>query len=265
MLETTLLKVKHDGEINAKCLFPYIERAHVYSPESCFTTEEDAVECELFWEEKLLSEEKKVNSLKELSEATENYEFGSFALEEHKYLLERGIPLWHLERFSKEKATELEARFEEAESSLSKAFTRLSEGKLDLYLELADCYFKGIVDHIIVRDQEIARNLRDAEERIRKRYPSLENNDLLQLVTAIGSLHSPEEFIPDVKVVILNSMDYEATLVSNYKKSIKQGEAFANRIPTILKFGLSNLSLSPNEIEEFADSELYAVLGSYAR
>ena len=239
----------------------------MYSQENALASEERAVLCENEHEDDLSSNEKKENFFKEVNKLlkyrTSNLEhiYEHFDIEETRFLFDKNIPLWHLERFTTEKAKALKVRLNKIEDKMNEAFTNLLNGKIDLYLKDVAFYFNGMSEITIARDQEIARNIVEAEDRIRQRYPLLRNVDPLRLMGSIGHLHTPEEVTSRVKVILIENYDHDlfCSLMSNYIRSKKTEETFTDE-PALLRFGLYGLDCTKEYIEKLSDQKLFEAL-----
>jgi hypothetical protein len=191
MLSIRILKVAHDSRVEANKLRTYIQLAHVYSPEHPFSTEEMAAEREDDWKKILrsgwsLSHFRKGN-LAFIARTQYPEGFKDYLARQDEFLYGEKKPIILLERFEPEKA-----RFfrEELEMAANKTTGNLS-GDLDGYLNSS---FEGMLALRRIsdkRDKEIARNLIQAEDLIRKRYPKLKE-ETIKLTLALGGLHYPE-------------------------------------------------------------------------
>ena len=199
MLETTILKVTHAGEEEARKLLPYIQNCHVYAPEAATQTEEGAQTAENIWEN-ILKKDISWSKVKEAHETTynrEDSELRAYRLKENNYLLRQKRKPWYLERFTQQESDLVWQLKDRADLSLR-------YGKKALLQESFNEYFSFIKQNIHhysemdeMRDKEIARNIVQAEERIRARYPELAEINPLQFVVRIGCLHQPEKYLQE--------------------------------------------------------------------
>src|SRR3989344_7827695 len=205
MLDTTILKIEHSKEDNAKKLLPYIQKCNVYAPEAAFVTLEWAEKDEKDWEDFLGSGKSRTHLAKALRERYADFpqDDTAFTIKEYDYLFQNQRLIWNLERFSQEEGRYIEEELEQIKDDHEEAFLLLLDFR-DMQRYLQKSYLSygraGLLQRM--RDKEIARNLEHGEKQIKLRYPSLSDKDPLQLVLAIGANHSPEEFYPNATVII---------------------------------------------------------------
>lgn len=256
MLEATLLKLEHSGEINAKKAQPYLFGNHIYSPENAIGTESFAVIDEGWWEEGLSFKK----SFKQLP-TFGLYRPHTFGYEIHNFAFERSLFLWRLERFNLGKAKELKDVEKELNKKVKNYLNELAQGHICESLELMRHAATDLINMLVLRDREVARNLREAESRIRERYSPLKDINPLKLVSWIGAAHCPEKFYPELKIIQVGEISYRPRLYINYLNSRKQSKTFDESKDFLIKMLLHYLCLSEEQIESFSgSSELYAAL-----
>ena len=149
---------------------------------------------------------------------------------------------------------------------LNKAVERLAHGQVDEFLTQ---YWRGLkleADLTRRRDQNMGRNISEAEQRIRKRYPRLANKEPLILTGSVGSLHSPEKYT-DVPIEVCDLLGEPATIPDKLDIGRKEGGSFEEMRPLLLAYGALELSvrgvlrLAESQIESMSFEELSRILG----
>ena len=192
MLEVKILKLRHMGREAAVMLRPHIRESDVLSPEAAGLSEQGADSFEKQWLNLLtLSRTALRKSL-----IIPNNEYGAFVAEFQESAYREKKPVYILERF-----TEVDAR---TITTLSKRFmgpytTDFLESAVrgeKKSLETLKSNLVGYIQSLLLRDQEIGRNLITAESEIRRRFPSLKSKDKIRLTVYIGRCHYPEKHTP---------------------------------------------------------------------
>lgn len=195
MLETTLLKVKHWGEDEAKKLLPYIQQADVFSPEIAFATEQWAVYQEKDWIKALqMSRSKFLEIGKRRYDGQVEPKLVEYNLKREDYLFRAKIPIFFLEKWNQREVVELEAKNNEETRLFSQATTYLRTGKVTEYLEIAPRAISLSIQNVKKRDKKMVETLSDAERIIREQYVQLKIKDPIQLVMELGAAHYPESW-----------------------------------------------------------------------
>ena len=251
MLEVILLKTSHAGINEAKKLERYIEWCDIYSPESAGGTEKEARSQESAWE-KLLKGSKST-ALKALKANEDNYpETNYYNFWRHNLLHKKGKKIIHLEILSDEERSEvLEYRNKILES---KDLDFLTIGKVDMYLQSHRILLSQRLKFTELRDKNIARNIDEAEEKIRKRFTELTEKPIIKLAVEIGGMHNPEKYITKCAPQVIDlTHDKSGTLEkSRTFYAIRDVREIADI--ELLRFGLlelseeKNLGLNPKEI-----------------
>jgi len=207
MLEITILKVVHAGEEEAKKLLPYIKDCHVYALEAAGSTENNAQFAEKSWENTLKAgvSRSKIKEKYELAKDIGDVEIKKYGLKELDYLARQGRKLYFVERFTPEESTVVWQLRAEAD-------TYWDNAQQQFLLQNFAGYYSNLRKNLcteleidLLRDQEIAKNMASAENRIRTRYPEFSAENPLMLAVRIGARHSPEKYLrtsPELKIII---------------------------------------------------------------
>ena len=265
MLDITILKVEHYGVREAKKLLPYIQNCEIFCPEFSCGTEKEAQEQETLWENTLTSGISRSQFKKCFSFQNEAPKMMDYNMKLYDYCFRSKRLMWYLERFSSQEAEELTALNYESLKYYDKAQISLKEGDIEEYFEKYRDFSALNETFCSKRDQHIGTNLVIAEERIRERYPTLEDIKHLRLVIQIGALHKIEEY-SKLPVKVENLLGEPRNIYDKHNLAILQEKTFDERKNYILAEGLVNLAKdgfinsSEFELEKMSFEELSQVV-----
>jgi hypothetical protein len=193
MLKVTLLKVRHDGEQDAKKLLDHIKRCDVYAPERLAGRVEQAVPTERMWMEDLkLSRSAFLRKLESLKDGRKSD--NEFETKQLDYMFRQAKPMVILEKFSGEESEYLLRTFEESDQRWRTAHVLMFAGSLDQSMETAaKAAAKGTIV-VRTRDKHIAENVDHVEGHIRQLAPHLADKAAINLTICLGAKHSPEQY-----------------------------------------------------------------------
>ena len=247
-MEVTILKVGHEGEEFGK-VFEYL-REHptdAFSPEIASLTEVEAKEVESGIEQEyLLSRKEFKERLQKAFPRNDPDRIAAYSKGLRKGLYKKKIPVWFLERFSPKAADESKQTYLMAErfgKAADLSITSLDfEGFLNNYWEMMG-YRQRSRD---IRDREIAKNLGEAENRIRSRYPVLNSRDPLKLTMQIGASHRPEKYT-SIPVSLVDLIDpAERALESELNGAYRQGRSLEKSRRVVLAYAVWSLGRAYN-------------------
>ena len=263
MLEVKILKNTHSGTEEARKLREYIQNCHVYSSEWASRTEEECSEFERGWEEILGAHlsRSKFNRLIREGWANENDDFRLVLFD---YLFRNQVPLWHAERLPEMESPPLQN--EDYQLRYRETFALLAQARVDEYLANLFSLNEETITMLTKRDKIIAKNIDEAEMKIRRRYPRLADKDPLKYNVQIGARHQPEMYtsIP-VHVVNLEKekkgFDKALTQIFLEQRKGKTLEDIKNLMLITGLLSLANDYRIPSEAELFQMSynELYNI------
>ena len=178
MLEVTILKTRHHGKDESIKLRPYIDNCDLFSLEQACATEEQARILEMDWEKTLKKSKvyaKRFVEIRYHGNSVDGANYQTFLFDalhganRSIYLAERFTNICEAEKVSSKKTTFKMLRQE--------SLKRLKNKRIDDFLIFSKGYFAILFEGINMRDKEIARNIENAEESIRLRYPQLSNKE----------------------------------------------------------------------------------------
>ena len=121
-----------------------------------------------------------------------------------------------------------------------------------------------------VRDREIARNINEAEERIRARYTQLAHRQPLRFTVFAGLLHTPERYVT-IPHNVCTLVGKPSTIEERLVYAEIEGKSFDEMKLLELQFGAFNLSrigripLTASQIEAMSFDELSRAIKEHAR
>ncbi len=229
MLEVKLLKVTHSGKKEAKKVLPYLDNADIFGLEVSNLTEEEASLKEANFEKVLttgVSKDKFFRSLKaNLERSGMHSGMRKYQTTIYGGVFMKKLPLWHLERFGVRRRDELMSSRGEYLDKMELCYELTTRGDEDNFLKV---YWEGLnmnKQMSIERDKEIARNIDQAEERIRSRYNNLRDKESVRMVAMVGSEHFPEKFT-NHPVEIVNLVSKEITPMTRLYSTLRSGMSF---------------------------------------
>ena len=238
MLEATIVKTKHEGELRAKKLYPFIQRSDVYAPESAASSEPQARQMELELEV----------GFHQLSRARFNEiirrAYGQYPSDQREYVVKQfdylhGLkkPIWYVERFTPEEAAEILGLWTKANQTKSSAGRLLEQGDVSGFLNL---YWDGLeLDSQVNRrrDSQIGEQISKAEKRIRERYIQLNGKEKIHLVVNIGAFHLPESYT-EVRCTSVGLVDDTNSVEYRLDSAQSRELSFEEMRPYMLAAGL---------------------------
>lgn len=194
MLEVKILKLRHMGREPAVKLRPHIKECDIFSSEAAGLSEQGADNFEKQWSSLLTLS--RTEFRKRL--ISPDNEYMAFIRELQEGLHYEKKPVHILERFSETDSamiTTIARRFIGPYSlNFLERATRGEEEPLRVLRSNLSDYLQSL----LLRDQEIGRNLTIAESEIRRKVPSLSSKDKIRLAVCIGKYHYPEKYT-DIK------------------------------------------------------------------
>lgn len=197
MLEVKVLKDMHSTVAEAKKVLPYIKECDILSIELSNTLREDAELYEAAWRTVIRSDmsrmkyqEKMVPIIRQVF-CRNPVEFVNNVLKVHEYVFLERKPLWLIEKYSLKEQKECTDLVRTAGELQQLCMSNLLRGDLsELFKCTISCY-RAINEYSNKRDSIIARELQDAEQRIREHYSLAV--DPLKLAILIGAGHAVEK------------------------------------------------------------------------
>lgn len=258
MLDVTIYKVSHGG-INeketmehARKLIPYVKNSDVFSLEISVYSEEEAAAFSRFWNKVLEnpgSTREGVRKMMEKDPNTPHYSLHrlyTFTLVD--YFFRNNVGIWFAEQFP----TALEARKTNLEIHLAlnnlfsstRALERKQIGSEEKYYE-SNKFLRKIANY---RDYIIGNVAKKAEPLIREIYPRLRDKEVIRWGIPIGSVHAPEKYIPDAKVIDLAGQlsGYDA-LCFEVERKMEAGASFEEVRDLIREIGNFNSRTSATQ------------------
>jgi len=178
------------GRESAVKLRPYIKECDIFSSEAAGRSEQGADSFEKQWLSLLaLSRTEFRRSL-----ISPDNEYMAFIRELQESLHYEKKPVHILERFSETDSAMITAMARKFIGPYSLSFleraTRGEEEPLRVLRSNLGDYLRSL----LLRDQEIGRNLTTAESEIRRKAPSLSSKDKIRFTVCIGAYHYPENY-----------------------------------------------------------------------
>ena len=198
MLEVKILKLRHMGKDAAVKLRPYIRECDIFSPEAAGLSEEGADNFEKKWLSILALSR---TAFRKRLINPEN-EYMAFIRESQENLHYNGKLVHILERFSERDSVMIGAI---AKKFIGPHRMDFLQGATRGEREPLEILRSDLVDYIqslLLRDQEIGKNLTTAESEIRRKVPSLSGKDKIRLSLYIGGYHYPEKYT-DIKTEVI--------------------------------------------------------------
>jgi len=239
MLEVKILKVKHSGVEEAQKLTPFIQACDIYSPEQAGIPEKTARRMEADHARAIKQNWTRTRYKKfredvfEKAEGEQQEYFARF----YDDLFRARRFIWILERFAEEEVEVVRQLNMQSAYSMAEGFRALVKGGIDAFIRK---YYEGIrflEKTAELRDQNIAKNIETAEEKVRERYRI--EAEPMKLTMHIGNQHQVEKYAPQVEVVEL----YEPTTILD-KLGVErlEGKTFEELGPYILPVGMKELA-----------------------
>lgn len=264
MLELTILKVRHSDETEARKLLPHISQCDVYSPECSGQTTTQASRLEqlfLRW-----FQESRTKFLETLNKSVKPQRGSNmtYYIKETDYLYRAKKPVWFAERNTVEEANILGLLYSEGHTLTKQSFNALCCGNLTEFVEKQ--YRANIIyDRASkLRDENMGKNINNAENHIRQLYPQLCSIEPLKYTIRIGAMHSPEKytFIPAKIQMLVDYADFKEELI----KKIADGRSSIEDCKRDLAvFGISKISkeyrigLTKEELQKNSFEELLKI------
>ena len=208
MLDVTVLKTSHGGELEAKKLIPYVQSCDVFSVETAIMSEDRAAQLEKLWRSllgKRIGRDDFSEGVKYLVAAETNPEIRKYMIKAYEYAFRNQRPLYCQERFQNEaKADIVHNLWNSGIRTFSEGIEAITRGEETKGVKSAYMGSRFLYSSRKGRDINIAKNLSRAEDIIRSTYPQTLDKDPLRLVLQIGAAHRPEAYsnLP-IKVVTL--------------------------------------------------------------
>jgi len=239
MIEIILLKERHATEEEAKKLRPYIEWCDIYGKENAACSTEDAEAIEEDWN----------NSLHNLSRTAfrkwrekchssvySHKEIGVFMLKTDDYLFRAKKPIWFVERFEKKDSEKIRGELAKLKHVEAEALNLFLARRFDDFSLRYRGFLKFIDEMMQSRDMNIAYNLENAEDNIRRRYPALRDKNPLKFAVGLGGSHFPEEYCKkDMQVIQLyQAVPLYETVGHDFFKKSRSGVQIDEREVTLV-------------------------------
>lgn len=242
-MEITLLKVRHASVREAEKLFPYIRDSDIFGIERAGMSGREASNAEQWWEKILEANGDRRSEIDKFlaRHNIEDQEERAYYAVIYASLFQQRRLIWHTERFSRFNAEGITFLQQAGDNLYEQAGRFLEGGNLEGFFR---SYHASIVKDnqgIDLRDQEVARNLAMAEEKIRKRYPSLQNVQPLKYTLFMGVHHEPENFFPDIRVEPLAKVDFRGKVAS----AVRQGALVGDLRKEMLALALECFEVPP--------------------
>jgi hypothetical protein len=214
MIEVKILKGVHSGIEEARKLLPLIEKCHVFSPEEAFPPIQiiERLEKDL---EGYISRGDSRSKFKRWIDDQWPIKNGApdqgsmeYMHRTIDYLFRNRIFAWFAERYSPEEYRDMELLESEKNRLQLDACTALLDGDIVGHYTPHEDYLEKFAEQVRLRDVNIGENLSTSEERIRDRFPGLNQVNPLRYVVSIGAGHNPELYVPFPVDVIDTSNGY---------------------------------------------------------
>ncbi len=252
MLDITLLKVEHKGELEAKKLLPYIEKCDVFAPEAAGEIAVRAMHLEKTWYGQLNLSRSRVAPILAKNYSSHPPLMADYNIKRDDYLFRNKKPLYYLEKWPE--GSSLNDRFAFHHSLMGAALDRLSRRDITSFLNTSSQAIEVLANLVKLRDRHIAENITNAEHHIRTVYPRL-TKSTLSLVAEIGLAHNPQIYTTlPLSIIDLSELDllsrFGATTLSRLIASENQSECSPQ---DLLAFGLMTLkSMRGLSVDEHA-------------
>ena len=205
MMNFTILKVCHAGELEARKVIPYINRCHVFGFEA-FPIEVSYAELQEQHWNTMISDPKFLRSHYNQSVKPDVSPIEAYIRKVKEYLFRSKRPLFYLERNNDSDCQTIENIVNFSDNLVLSGMKDIRAGNEDEGIEKVYRGLEVSVKAIKIRDAKIASNLLASEEYLKRTYPSLAELNSLDITFFVGAVHEPENhgLGDDCKIVDLS-------------------------------------------------------------